>query len=54
MDINHLYELLNLRLVEAGKPTINEERFLSTITRLHVLGDIEIDNGEVKTTAKTD
>jgi len=53
LNINYLYESVNSQLTKLGKPTIDKERFLVTLTKLKILGDIEIDNGEVKTTRKT-
>jgi len=54
LNINYLYESVNLQLTKLGKPTIDKERFLETITKLQVLGVIEVDNEEVKATVKTD
>jgi len=53
LNINYLYESVNSQLTKLGKPTIDKERFLVTLTKLQILGDIEIDNEEVKTTRKT-
>jgi len=53
LNINYLYESVNSQLTKLDKPTIDKERFLVTLTKLQILGDIEIDNEEVKTTRKT-
>lgn len=56
LNINYLYETVNSQLQKLGRPTIDKGRFLETITKLQILGDIVVDNGEVRkvNTTKTD
>lgn len=54
MNINYLYESVNAQLVKLGKPIIDKKRFIEILTKPQILGDIEIDNGEAKTTTKAE
>ncbi len=48
MDINLLYSTVNQELSEKKQTQITEEQFLEVIVKLVTLGEVDIENGDIR------
>ncbi len=52
MNINLLHEALNEHLKKASKPLVDKKRLAATLTYMELTGEVEVENGDIRTATK--